>query len=392
MDRDKANIMRIRVNRVNIVQRIEPTEVLAKLVKFKVLEKSEAEVICKGRTKEDKARNLVDHLITKDHSHKDWYNHFRNILQDCNYKDLVIFLDNTIIKQPNFVAKFTNHTANISSSLNRLNIKNTNQSDHNENKVIDSNNVTNSYKQSIEKISNKKLVEKITNISFNEGMLNSITIKGHYERTLSNLQTFSIRPDGAIGELAKSNESDDLQQIDLENAAYILMRKLELLYSLYQNDESLKSSFFIDTDIVSTIISSSHNYLYMKYFKNLRDTFGIDMLKYFKDVFIEHIRSGISNLKYYENLDDLVQKLSWLFMRNEENRYAQEILTVYLHQISLLDENIDSIYNNSIWKSTINAQCLLLLIKNNLTDYKHSYEIFNSASKLITHIKNLSIG
>ena len=92
MDREKANIMRLRVNRLNLVQKIEPSEVLPKLVKYKVVERIEAESASSGRTREDRARNLIDLLITKEHFQKDWYNHFRNILQDCNYKELVVFL------------------------------------------------------------------------------------------------------------------------------------------------------------------------------------------------------------------------------------------------------------------------------------------------------------
>jgi hypothetical protein len=400
MDRDKANIMRLRVNRINLVQRIDPSEVLPKLVKFKVIDKSEAESVNSGRSKEDRSRNLIDRLITKEHLQKDWYNHFRNILQDCSYKDLVVFLDNTIIKQPSFVSRFANQDV-ASEIIRKLNDKNSGdiQDDNLNFESISSSNPMSNFKFSNGKINNnnnnngnKNSFEKVIGISFNEERLNSIKIKGNYERTISNLQTFSIRPEVAIAELGKSHDSDDKQQIDLENALFISMRKLELLYSLYQSEESLKNTFFLDTEVVSTIINSDYKFIYMKYFKNLQDSFGIDILKYFKDSFIEYLKTGASNLKFYENLNDLVKKLCWLLIKNEESGLAQELIQSYLHHISLVDENIDSVENHSIWKNTFETQSLLLLVKNSLMDYKNAYDVFTVLSKLLNHIKHLFLG
>jgi hypothetical protein len=385
MDREKANIMRIRVNRLNLVQRIEPSEILPKLVKFKVVDKIEAEAASSGRTREDRARNLIDLLITKEHFQKDWYNHFRNILQDCNYKELVIFLDNTIIKPPNFVSRFANKEI-FNEKSRKSNETSINQDDNVKLETIESLNNADNYKLS----NSKNTLEKVTGISFDEDKLNSVMMKGSYEKTVLNLQTFSLRPEAVIAELSKSNDIDDLKQIDLENSSFIWARKLELLYSLYQSEEPLKNSFFLDNEVVSTIINSQSNFIFMKYFKNLKDSFGIDMLKYLKNSLIEYIKLGPTNLKFYDDLGDLVKKLSWFLVKNEDNELANQILTTYLNYILSVQENSGS--NNTFYKSTFEIQSLLLLVKNNLMDYKNAYEVYIILSKLYAQIKSLSIG
>jgi hypothetical protein len=385
MDREKANIMRIRVNRLNLVQRIEPSEILPKLVKFKVVDKIEAEAASSGRTREDRARNLIDLLITKEHFQKDWYNHFRNILQDCNYKELVVFLDNTIIKPPNFVSRFANKEI-FNEKSRKSNETSINQDDKVKLETIESLNNADNYKLS----NSKNTLEKVTGISFDEEKLNSVMMKGSYEKTVLNLQTFSLRPEAVIAELSKCNDIDDLKQIDLENSSFIWARKLELLYSLYQSEEPLKNSFFLDNEVVSTILNSQSNFIFMKYFKNLKDSFGIDMLKYFKNSLIEYIKLGPTNLKFYDDLDDLVKKLSWFLVKNEDNDLVNQILTTYLNYILSVQEYSGS--TNTFYKSTFEIQSLLLLVKNNLMDYKNAYEVYVILSKLYAQIKSLSIG
>ena len=385
MDREKANIMRLRVNRLNLVQKIEPSEVLPKLVKYKVVERIEAESASSGRTREDRARNLIDLLITKEHFQKDWYNHFRNILQDCNYKELVVFLDNTIIKPPNFVSRFANKDIYNEKSR-KSNETSVNQDDNVRLETIESLNSANNFKSN----TSKNTSEKVTGISFDEDKLNSVMMKGSYEKTILNLQTFSLRPEAVIAELSKYDDLDDLKQIDLENSSFIWARKLELLYSLYQSEEPLKNSFFLDNEVVSTIISSQSNFIYMKYFKNLKDSFGIDMLKYFKNSLFEYIKSGPTNLKFYDNLDDLVKNLSLFLVKNEENDLANHILTSYLNYVSSVQEN--SVSTDTHFKSAFEIQSLLLLVKNNLMDFKNAYEIYTILSKLYIQIKSLSIG
>ena len=106
-DRDKVNKQRLKVNRVNLFQALNVTdEMLSELMSAKVIHYEEAVDIMSGATREEKAKRLINCLISKKHARKDWYKLFRNMLTKRNYNNLVIFLDNTIIKKPKFATQF----------------------------------------------------------------------------------------------------------------------------------------------------------------------------------------------------------------------------------------------------------------------------------------------
>lgn len=138
-DQNKANVLRLKVNKVNLIQKLEPDdEMITKLINSKALTYEEAASIMSCRSREEKAKALVSTLITKNDSSaavasnkqmlnnsanrstsntnngksqqqlkKDWYYHFRKVLNDQGYAEIVTFLDNTIINKPKFVEKFS---------------------------------------------------------------------------------------------------------------------------------------------------------------------------------------------------------------------------------------------------------------------------------------------
>lgn len=120
-DQNKANLIRLKVNKVNLVQKLDPDdELITRLINTKVLTYEDAASIMSGRYREEKARNLITTLLNKHESvtnrskaiRKDWYNQFRKVLIDRGYSELVTFLDNTIINKPRFVEKFSSMTIN----------------------------------------------------------------------------------------------------------------------------------------------------------------------------------------------------------------------------------------------------------------------------------------
>ena len=71
------------------------------LIKTRIIYYEEALEIMRGRNKEEKAKRLIDTLINRESpTRKDWYNQFRNFLVKRKYSDLIVFLDNTIIRKP----------------------------------------------------------------------------------------------------------------------------------------------------------------------------------------------------------------------------------------------------------------------------------------------------
>ena len=105
-DMNKAHLIRMKVNRVNLIQSLKvDDDLLSNLMKQRLIYYKEANEILQGKSREEKARNLVDCLMTKKHQRKDWYIQFRSLLVERNYKDIVVFLDSTII---NYKPKYLN--------------------------------------------------------------------------------------------------------------------------------------------------------------------------------------------------------------------------------------------------------------------------------------------
>lgn len=104
---DRQNIMRLKVNRIALVQELRVEHILGFLTKSGVLTESDLHKIHSSKTSQDRARILIDILPTKPKD-SNWYKCFRDALLNPDgsnnakqrYKLLVEFLDNTVIHRP----------------------------------------------------------------------------------------------------------------------------------------------------------------------------------------------------------------------------------------------------------------------------------------------------
>ncbi|ESO92616.1 hypothetical protein LOTGIDRAFT_162532 [Lottia gigantea] len=104
---ERQNMMRMRINRIALVQEIKVEHIIPVLKDAGVLSKQDEQKINTGSTIQDKARLLIDIIPTK--TKCDWYQYFvyalLNSLGDSEshqrYQILVDFLANTFIPQPN---------------------------------------------------------------------------------------------------------------------------------------------------------------------------------------------------------------------------------------------------------------------------------------------------
>ena len=72
-DRDTSNLIRIKVNRVNMMQTLRiDDDFLSDMMKKRILYFSEASEIMAGRSREERVKNLIECLMTRTHSRKDW--------------------------------------------------------------------------------------------------------------------------------------------------------------------------------------------------------------------------------------------------------------------------------------------------------------------------------
>lgn len=105
--KDRQNIMRLRINRIAIVQELRVEYILNYLKDCGVINEDDQRKIDMGTTPSDKARRLVDLLPSKTHI-QDWYQSFREALLNPEggpevkkrCKAMVEFLDNTVIHRP----------------------------------------------------------------------------------------------------------------------------------------------------------------------------------------------------------------------------------------------------------------------------------------------------
>ena len=392
-DGDLVNVMRLKVNKVNLVQTLNvDDELLSDLMKLRLIYYEEAVEIMRGRYREDKAKILIDMLINRESPRKDWYVQFRSLLSKRNYNDLIVFLDNTIIKKPKLASKFTDR-------YQRTN--NTSQLQQQNPDILDSQIITDSRIQMDETKTSSNYREKINRSTqaYKHEPTNEMYDKS-YEILVKKVPSYSNRPVYLINDLEKSGDPDDARQLKNENLTYEAFKKLETVYSLYVNDrESFKESFFLDTGAVKTILDSPHPHLLMKYYKHLSESFDIDMLKFFNQVIIEKFKlEKIIRLLLYDDLDELVDKLVWIQIRNEKYEYADELLTEYLKYLDFVQNYLEkiTIENNNIKNESLNdnskkilltsrfqALSHLIFVKNNLFDFKSAFRLFNEALELI---------
>ena len=383
-DPDKANLLRLKVNKINLVQSLKMNEdFLSNLMKLRIIYFKEATDIMEFTTREERAKALIECLLSKSHSRKDWYTQFRNVLLERNYKDLVVFLDNTIIEKPKFVTKMTNQ-ASANFSMYTDSIITLSENNFDLNNPRDCFSIYRSFNHSVKNVNIFELDDKSLNV------------------LIQNIQTYSDPPYGIINELEYSSDQDDVRQLMCENQSYLSFKKLELLYSIFVADrDSFKEMFFLDNFIVFNVLSSASPHIHMKYYRYLLIRYNIDLLDFFTYCFIDKLdqKNEYIKLKNYSSLNDLVFKLANELVRNEKYENANECLKDYLIYLEKIEDFLRKkakkyeIENSSeinldlktILVSKFHTLTNLLLVNNYLLDYKEFQINLNKAAS-IKHI------
>ena len=372
-DVDNVNRVRLKVNRVNLVQTIKvDDELLSELRQFGLIDSVEHLSILKNSSQEEKIRFLIDCLATRKHTRKDWYIVFRKVLIEKNYTDLITFLDNTIIKKPKFVKKFY-------SSSTRTMFTNATNNEFFSGNLVSVNNFANSEESFQLKTNRTNTINIFEN--FNEN---------NFEALQKKFPTYSVKPNALFAELEVSKDSNDQKQLVLENECFELFQKLELIYSLHKSNKSL---FILDTQTFKKVLNPKHTHYYMKYFKNLVDLVKIDLSKYLKDHFLEKLREEkILKLKHFTKLDDLVFNFVSFLTKNDKYEHADEILLEYLKYLNFVqketeksqleNKNDDKILLD-LYASRFLTFSYSIIVKNNLFDFKSSLEIYDKAYRLL---------
>lgn len=73
---DRQNLMRIKVNRIALIQELRVEHIVQHLVRMGVLNGADLKCIERGKLSSDRTRHLLDLLASKDKD-TEWYKHFR---------------------------------------------------------------------------------------------------------------------------------------------------------------------------------------------------------------------------------------------------------------------------------------------------------------------------
>jgi hypothetical protein len=369
-DADHVDRMRLKVNRVNLVQTIQADdEFLSKLRQLRLIDSNEYITLLAKTSQDEKIRYLIDQLSTRRHVRKDWYVAFRKVLAEKNYSDLITFLDNTIIKKPKFVSKFHSSTTrmmfNNNTASNGFFTENTNS--------------MNAFNNSDDLFHMNTSRTHITTMidNFNESNFDQLSKK---------FPTYSTKPTDLFNELEASKDPEDHKQLELEFEAFDLFQKLELIYSLHKSNSGNKKNknlFILDTQTFRHIINVKHAHMYIKYLKNMSDLVKTDLLKYLNDCFVERLKEEKDiKLKHFAKLDDLVFKFTAFLINNEKFEYANELLEEYLKYLKNSEESKQNADQNETEISRFYTLSNLIVVKNNLYDFKSSLQVFDQALKI----------
>ena len=194
MNRDSANASRLRVNRMALIQQLDAHDLVPKLVRARILSMDyDVPYINQGTSRIDRARRLVDCLLaptstdagTPRHDRSgNWYLKFRTTLLEnpAAYSDLVVALDNTIIRTPDFAQHVSEAFADKTNApraqefrdtVNRDLLRTSEAQAGSEPKKTPSAVVVNQ--------------EQITKIEFDPYARNKILIEGNFQKVIDNL-------------------------------------------------------------------------------------------------------------------------------------------------------------------------------------------------------------
>ncbi|KAL3868968.1 hypothetical protein ACJMK2_041713 [Sinanodonta woodiana] len=405
---DRQNVMRLRVNRIALVQEMRVEHIIGYLVDNGVLTTEDEKKIESGTSPQDKTRILIDLLPTKARA-VDWYRHFREALKNPNadkevkkrYKTLVEFLDNTLIHRPNSQSsRFSDvNTAHRKVSMKLPHyqplppIKYQEVSEGSQNNLnLEEEQKTRHDDSELEKGAHDNNPEHEDKVSLYSQKLESMTlVKGYFQQwiqTPDNFRSLIQVPEEHLNRLQMSSSSVDQAQLQAETKALEKMRKLELIAVLARR-KLLPSGFELCMcDIVEEILQEANMYhLYFKYFKLLLDS-EVNLLQ---DILTSFYNLMISNSKIPRNQETVKQftKLSFNFVDFlTEFSYFADAERIMTHLMAFLSES----HHLDIWMLKYKGYIKLMHLRNRNYDFVKANTAYRFACELKWQIQLMSFG
>ncbi|XP_041359088.1 amyloid protein-binding protein 2-like [Gigantopelta aegis] len=316
----QQNKMRLKVNRIALIQEIKVEHILPTLLAAGVVNKEDEEKIQTGASPGDRARILIDILPTKPAS-TDWFRYFQASLKNPDaevevkqrYRMLLDFLDNTVIHRP---SSQNTHFRSPSQSedikypkyepLPAITEKNQAATvPENTGSDKDTNNDSDPERESSDDQPELDLESSGTS-SNSQTSMNMTLIKGFIHQwvpTPDNFKSLIVLPESHRELLKQSKYPEDDEQLQDEKRVLQKMKKLEFVAALVRQKQLPNGFELCMCEMLHDILSKPNTYhLYFKYFTILRKA-EVDLVKEITDSF----QSLVDTVKIAKNLDMLDQ-------------------------------------------------------------------------------------
>ncbi|KAL5017202.1 hypothetical protein ScPMuIL_006791 [Solemya velum] len=353
---DRQNVMRLRINRIALVQELRVEHVLQHLIETGVLTKDDRQKIESGTRPVDRTRILIDILPTKN-KETEWYKHFRESLQNPKgnsevkkrYKSLVEFLDNIVIHRPDTqVSRFGNGIDHGSLRLphyHQIPSIEPTQTTQNILNLEEDRKKIGQYEDHQEKGAGDNGPERETKppLPHLDNIQPVTLVRGFVQQwipTPDNYRSLIQIPEDHFRSLQESSQPDDKIQLQQELKVLEKMKRLELVSALWQR-KLLPSGFELSVcDISQDILYEPNLYhLYFKYFRMLESA-AVNILVDMSNSFI----SVVSNLDISRFTEDMKQTVNIGFclvdILMDYGSYAEsEAILDFLSQVLNLSDN-----------------------------------------------------
>ncbi|XP_076463205.1 uncharacterized protein LOC143295408 isoform X2 [Babylonia areolata] len=395
---DKQNLMRLKVNRIALVQELRVEHILGALMKHGIISEPDFRKIESGRTPQDRARILLDILPTKSKD-SEWYKCFRDALLNPEggsnvrhrYRDLVEFLDNTMIHRPTSqVGKFSDMESRASSKsqypryqpLPQINEK---QPETNVLKLDEDGGERARDLASV----NTDMAEKmsLTSVDSHKPMM---LVKGFFHQwipTPDNFKSLIDLPKELRHSLEELGTPEANEQLHQEQTALQYLRRLEIISALARRRQLPSGFELCMCDAVQEFLSQPQLFhLYLKHIRTLQ-TADVNIPK---DI----------NTSLASTLEMLaVDAVSSLHRQVVEMGFRFVDLLVVLEMWSMAEEAIRNIINLlksnpaiENWIDEYKAHVRLMGICNDSYDLKTAQQAYFSATQLAFQVDMVSFG
>ncbi|XP_064624771.1 amyloid protein-binding protein 2-like [Lineus longissimus] len=401
------NLMRVRVNRVAILQELRVEHVLEYLKESGTITPKEEKIILQGSSPQEKTMRLIDLLPLKG-KRCDWYKHFRASLRHADadddtkdrYLTLIGFLDNTIIRKPMKPEKSGASSMTMGSSSIAV-ITPVSEADV---KVDDMKYPKYEPLPNIDKDEARKEGEDATDNAMrpekgerespertNKDVAPMKFVFGYVHQWVPSMPDFCSHlhePTELFEKLEQSTDPHDRQQLNNEKDVFEKMKELELTY--YMNKQGLLPKGFVlcMASAVQDVLDDLENYhMYMKYFMALKFEQNKNVLKELCGSFVAlTLSAGAAENAHHI---DFFRKIGFsLFALTEEFGeflVAESLLSSLILYLSA-NPSIDT------WRSAYEANIKLMSIRSMNYEYQLADFAYHAAMKYHHAISMMSFG